>query len=206
MKYLFLIIIAGSITAWAIRDARESNAKLLDLRAKEADAVADRKIERLREDAGLPLHPDPTPAPRTQWTRDELVIVHGRVLRVQGDTAVVQCTGPDHGPNPHLDASAGAAASKQMAMLALRQELQNYGQLKVIEGGTLRDASWRPRSTASGEIQLQGVRLAPETNVHIIAAPLGGQLYTAVFSVPPEPRGAWMWQNRDNPLNQQGHR
>jgi hypothetical protein len=132
----------------------------------------------------------PPPGERTTWTKDELWIVRGIVTEIRPDGIVLNCDQPppvaDFGSS-RLNPTGGNAAQQNQVALASDAEKKQFGELMMMENGTLRVATWAPKDSAGGMVILRGAPassgFAVGRGLKVIAAPYTASDFTLTYKV-----------------------
>lgn len=136
--------------------------------------------------------------------RMQCVAIRGVVIGREEGAIVIDCNArPATNFNPQAwamngDPGMGRKAQQSLARLAMRdqqvQESRAYGELRVLRDGRFIKAEWNPTTGARGTLRLaDSPALATGSAVNIIAAPVGGDRFTASFEVAEDAPGDWKW-------------
>ena len=125
----------------------------------------------------------------------EASAIRGIVVGSVGQILIVRCERERAQGNPvpnfQLDASAGAAGIASMAKWAGQVRDENirkeFGPLKILQDGLLRDSQVIPRDLPSGEFAVEGYPFLTD-RLHVVAASTGRNfrglpVYSVVFSI-----------------------
>lgn len=170
----------------------------------------------------------PATIPR-RATFQQLSLIRGRVRTISPDGLIVDCELKERrGPAWHLPADAGAADSARLASLSIEQEKKEYGDALYLKNGKLCTGN-EPNDKVVGTLLLRDhpdeEKLADGRKIKVIAQSTG-ELYTFIEQGGHSTRidvytmkfvyddtndstdakhGGWMWQERNNPLQQPAH-
>jgi hypothetical protein len=147
---------------------------------------------------------DEASEPVRDLSRSDLAVVHGRVESAETDVVVIRCTTSEE------------FRVNRTAEVASRMDLKAYGPLMESSGDRLTQATWRPGTTASGVVRLEGypheATLKKGAGMYVIAAPLGSERFTmrykvrATESATPTQRGSWMFDGHTGGLDKKAEK
>jgi hypothetical protein len=148
--------------------------------------------------SALPTAPSPAPV-LMQCKREDLVLVHGVVSRIQPKGITVDCTPPDDAGVGSLPPQGRESARKRLQQFTEDNDKRTYGPVMTLEGGRYHETDSIPSRRAQGTILLIGhpeqQTLTIGHRIHVVAAPVDNlTVYTMVFQAPAGSSNSWMWK------------